>query len=230
MQQLSLEYIQPRYLWLDPASGKRDAALRSVRARSAMVVIGASLDQKVFVLDAWAKRTGTAELARVFVDMCQKWGPVVAGFEDMGQQSLLWDPIMQESDARGVIVPLSPFKINTKVEKNWRIRTTLQPLIGHGRLLINHELLELKSEITQFPMSNMKDMIDALAGACSLLPPPKLREKSRGEDADLVRYLQDTGVPLTEVGDALSRTDVYNGSDYMPKWQRDLRNSYSLKI
>lgn len=230
MQMIGIEHVNPRYLWLDPASGKRDAKLRSVRARAAMIVVGTSADQKVWALDGWAKRAGTQEVVRTFVDMVVKWGPVVAGFEDMGQQSLLLDPILQEADSRGVSVPLAPTKVNTKVEKNWRIRQQLQPLIGHGRLIINEELIELKSEIAQFPMSNMKDLIDALAGACSLVPPPLTKERKSQEAQELARYLRETGVPPSEIEDAIRQFGGYNGSDYMPRWQRDLRNRLAMNI
>lgn len=227
---LALESINPRYMWLDPASGKTNERIRSVRARSAIVVIGTSLDEKVWVLDSWAKRAGTQELVSVFVQMCMKWNPVVAGYEDMGQQSLLWDPIMQEAERRGAFVPLSGVKVKTSVEKNWRIRSILQPLIGHGRLLIADHLLELKTEITQFPMANMKDLIDALAGACSLVPPPKSRSRQSGEARELARWLRESGVPFMDLEDEVDRVGRYNESDYMPKWQRELRNSYSMRI
>lgn len=230
MQQLELEHVNPRYMWLDPASGKRDERLRSVRARSAIVVIGTSIDQKVWVLDSWAKRVGTQEITRVFVDMVQKWNPVVAGFEDMGQQALLTDPLYQEAENRGISVPLAPVRVNTKVEKNWRIRSQLQPLIGHGRLVISRELIELKAEITQFPMSNMKDMIDALAGACSLVPPPRTKERQSQEAQDLARYLRETGASPSDIEDAMRKHGGYNQSDYMPQWQRQLRSNMNLNI
>lgn len=227
---LGLETINPRYMWLDPASGKVDARLRSVRARSAIVVIGTTLDEKVWVLDAWGKRSGTQEMVQTFVQMCIKWSPVVASYEDMGQQSLLWDPILQEADRRNVSIPLSGNKVKTSVEKNWRIRSILQPLIGHGRLMIANHLLELKTEITQFPMSNLKDMIDALAGACSLVPPPKSKSRVDGESRALARWLRESGLPVTDIEAEVGQFGSHDGADYMPSWQRELRNSYSLRI
>lgn len=228
--QLDLDLINPRYMWLDPASGKRDERIRSVRARSAIVVVGTSLDHKVWVLDAWAKRAGTAEMVSVFMDMFQRWWPIVAGFEDMGQQSLLTDPLYQEAEKRGLSVPLSPTKVNTKVEKNWRIRAQLQPLIGHGRLMINRRLLELKREITNFPMATMKDLIDALAGACSLVPPPRTRHRMSQEQRDLARYLRETGASPSDIEHAMGWREDYNESDYMPEWQRQLRSQYAVRI
>ena len=230
MQMISIDHINPRYMWLDPASGKRDERLRSARARSAIVVVGRAMDEKVFVLDAWAKRAGTQEIARVFVDIFQKWGPVVAGYEDMGQQSLLVDPLYQEANQRGLVLPLSAVKVNTKVDKNWRIRSVLQPLIGHGRLLINADLLELKQEIVNFPMSNLKDLIDAAAGACSLIPPARTTGQQSQEQRELARNLLESGASPSEIEDALGWREDYNESDYMPEWQRQLRRNYSVHI
>ena len=70
---LGIETINTRYMWLDPASGKVDARLRSVRARSAIIVIGTTLDEKIWALAAWAKRSGTQEMVQTFVQMCIKW-------------------------------------------------------------------------------------------------------------------------------------------------------------
>lgn len=225
MNTLGLDYVNPRYMWLDPASGKGDDRIRRSRARSAIVVVGSAANEMIFALDAWAKRAGTREMVRTFVDMAQRWGPVVAGYEDMGQQSLLLDPLLEEAERRGVMLPLSGQKVNTRVDKNWRIRSILQPLIGHGRLLLNRDLRELRQEITQFPMSNQKDLIDALAGACSLVPPP-ISQASRAREArDLVAYLRESGAQAEDIEDRLRRFDGYQGADYMPKWQRDLRNS-----
>lgn len=227
---LDVQTINPRYMWLDPASGKLNERLRAVRARSAIVVIGTTPDEKVWVLDSWAKRSGTQELVQTFVQMCMKWNPVVASYEDMGQQSLLWDPILQEADRRGAIVPLAGVKVKTSVEKNWRIRSILQPLIGHGRLMIADHLLELKTEITQFPMANMKDLIDALAGACSLVPPPRSKARVDSEARDLAKWLRESGTPVGDIEDEVGRLGGYNGHDYMPAWQRELRNSYQMRI
>ena len=91
-------------------------------------------------------------------------------------------------------------------------------------------MLELKTEITQFPMANLKDLIDALAGACAQIPPPRSKSRVDGEQRALSRWLRESGMPVSDGDPELDRVGVSDGSDYMPKWQRELRNSYSWGI
>lgn len=222
MNSLELSAIQPRYMWLDPASGKPKQRIKTVRARSAIVVVGKTTDSRIWALDAWADRSGTTEIVKHFVDMCAKWGPVVAGFEDAGQQFLLAEPIMEEAAKRDIEVPLAPVTVPTKVDKTWRIRTILQPVIGSGRLMIRHDLLELRNEITQFPMSVIKDLVDALASAVALVPPPAATHQHQDEVHELARYLRESGVPPSEIERAVQEAGGLVGHNQMPEWQRNL--------
>lgn len=225
MATISLDDIQPRFLWLDPASGKSKEAIRSVRARSAIVVVGVDLMQRIWVLDAWAARVGTNEIVKQFVDRVSKWGPVVAAYEDVGQQSLLFDPIMNEAEKQGVMVPLVGVTVTTKVDKNWRIRSILQPLIGAGRLIINQELMELKHEITGFPMSSIKDLIDACASACALVPPPQSVDQISDEEKALAEYLRNSGVAPSQIESRVNEVRQANGGDvHQPEWVKKLFN------
>lgn len=201
---LELDKIQPRYLFLDPASGKAKAgAIKGVRARSAIVVVGMDALQRIFVLDAWAERAGTNVIVKNFVEMSVRWGPVVCGYEDVGQQSLLIDPIMNYAESLGVTLPLAPVTVNTKVEKKWRIRALLQPPIGAGRLLIRDDLIELKNELTSFPMNARMDLVDALASAVSLTPPVASVANDFDEKRELARYLRESGALPSEIEERL---------------------------
>ena len=91
-------------------------------------------------------------------------------------------------------MPLAAFTVSTKVDKIWRIRTTLQPLLGSGRLLISRRLDELKNEITSFPMSTQNDLVDALASVCAIIPAPTTVNQNYDEVKELAKYLRDTGV------------------------------------
>ena len=222
MEKIAIEDIQPRYLWLDPASGKRQLKIKSVRARSAIAVVGTSVDTRIWVLDCWAGRVGSEQVAQQFVEMCIKWGPTIAAYEDAGQQSLLEDPINSAANRMNVVIPLAAVKAPTKVDKNWRIRQILQPLNGAGRLMIPREFIELRNEITSFPMSTMKDMIDALASACGLVPPPVSMIQKSDDVAELARYMRETGSPVRDIEDAVRNAGGYNVTDNVPTWQRRL--------
>lgn len=226
--EIELAKINPRYLFLDPHSGKNAEKIKSARARSAMVCVGVDPLQRIWALDAWAGRVGTNAIVDAFVSMAVKWGVVVAGFEDVAQQSLLFDPIMNEADKRGVIIPLTPVKVDTRVEKKWRIRTILQPVIGAGRLLILQDLTELVNEMTSFPMNARMDLIDALATAVSLTPPLSTNSVAVNEKRELAKFLRDSGLSPSEIEDYM-RNEHFDSADMMessassPGWWRKIR-------
>jgi hypothetical protein len=203
--EIELGKIQPRYMFLDPHSGKSAEKIKSVRARSAIVVVGVDPYQRIWALDAWAGRVGTNAIVDAFVSMAVKWGVVVAGYEDVAQQSLLFDPLMNEAEKRGVQLPLTPVKVDTRMDKKWRIRTTLQPAIGAGRLIILEDLTELVNEITSFPMNARMDLVDCLATAVSLTPPLSTKSVAVDERRDLARFLRESGMTPTEIEDYMSR-------------------------
>lgn len=213
-------YNPATYGWTrSSASGKKKEALKSVRARSAIVVVGVDPLQRIWALDAWAARVGTNEIVKQFMDRVLKWGPVIAAYEDVGQQTLLEDPILNEAEKRGITVPLCPVTVTTKVDKNWRIRSILQPIIGAGRFLLNEDLDELKNEITGFPMSSIKDLIDACASACALVPPPQSHDQVNSEEQNLAEYLRNSGVPAREIEARVHEVRQVNGGDvHRPEW------------
>lgn len=195
---LPLEHITARYLCLDPASGKKEV-VRATRARAALVVIGVDALQRAFVLHTWAKRASTNGIVEAFLDACERWTPLVAAYEAAGQQDLLYDPIIDKATDRNLIVPLHRLKVSPGVDKNFRIRTTIQPWWNDGRLLIGEDQHELISEILTFPMAPQKDLVDALSGALSLVPPHQQDVSDDTEEEELARYLRETGVPPREI-------------------------------
>lgn len=220
--QIGLEKVQPRYLMLDPASGKADQKIKSVRARSAIVVIGLDPLQRILVLDTWAARAGTNEIVDNFVQMAIKWGPMICAWEDAGQQSLLADPILGRARELGVELPVTPVAVSTKVDKRWRIRALLQPPIGAGRLIIREDLVELRNELTSFPMNVRMDLVDALATAVSLTPPVMAVGSGYDEKRELARYLRESGRGAQEIEELIS-VDEYSGrGDRAEKWWRQL--------
>jgi hypothetical protein len=225
MSQVELTKIQPRYLFLDPASGKGREKIKSVRARSAIVVIGMDVLQRIWVLDAWADRAGTNEIVKHFVDMSVKWGPIICGYEDVGQQSLLVDPILEKAGGMGVDLPLTPVGVSTKIEKKWRIRALLQPVIGAGRLMIREDLVELRNELTSFPMNVRMDLVDALATAVSLTPPIVSLSSVYDEKRELAKYLRDSGLGSREIEEQMEMDKGFEGGgrdEKVVKWWHEL--------
>lgn len=216
MATIDLDDIWPRYMFLDPASSKRKQALKGVRARSAIVVCGTDALSRIWVLDACASRGSTNAIRKAYLDLYEQWLPEVCGFEDVGQQSLLEDPLIDAAKDRGIEnLPLVAVTPSTKVEKNFRIRSILQRPIGAGRLIIREDLLELIDEITSFPMNSLKDLIDALASCVDLIPPPTTEQETFDEAQELARYLRDTGTPPREIE---ARVAEIRGVDTRERW------------
>lgn len=222
MIQIPLDDIQPRYLYLDPASGKKREQIKSVRARSAIVVIGTDPYNRIYVLDSWADRCGTNEMRTKFIDLCEAWSPQIAAFENSGQQQLLFDPIMEEATKRGLSIPLTPVTPTTKVDKRFRIRATIQPVYGAGRLIINEALIELINELTAFPMSPTMDLVDALSSAIALVPPTLTEQQKRDDAEELARYLRESGVPMSQIEQRMAEIGAFNphGPHKDSSWMR----------
>lgn len=220
MSTIALDEIQPRFIFVDPASGKRAQQIKNVRARSAIVVVGSDALNRVFVLDAWADRVGTNEIVSQLLDMTERWEPQVVAFEAMGQQSLLTDPILSEARRRQIHIPLSAVTVSTKIDKRFRIRATIQPAYGSGRLIIDDSLIELINEVTQFPMSPTLDLVDALASAIGLVPPQMSTGAERDDAAELAAYLRQSGVSMSQIEARMAEVGGYGADRPENTWTR----------
>jgi phage terminase large subunit-like protein len=194
MTTFPLAELPERFAFCDPASGKK-LAIRSVRANSAIVVIGVDALGRIFVLDAWADRIPAQKLSDRMLETCERWQPALFGVEANAMQSLFADLVDFERRLRGMKIPITPIVQPTRIDKDFRIRMALQPVIGERRLFVHPSMVELIAEITTFPTNPKKDLVDALASAVAMVPPRSLlREEVARADA-LERYLLDTGLP-----------------------------------
>ena len=184
------------YAFLDPA-GKRKGQeqLKKVRANTAIVVIGVDPLQRVFVLEAWrAKTAASATMHKVF-ELNDRWHPKMFGCEANAMQELYANMLLMEAQNKGIRINLVPVTQPTNVVKNWRLRTTLNPLYNWGRLFFMPNQHDLKREMTTFPMSPLVDLVDALASACAMIPPkPKPPAKTDDDAAQVAEYLRNRGV------------------------------------
>ena len=194
----------------DPAAGKKPNQVKKVRARSAIVVVGQDDFQRIFVLKAWGQRCRTDELVEEIMKTSETWSPKVFGIEANAMQSLFADCVQRESKMRGLVLPIRPILQPTKVDKIYRIRSALQPVISEGRLFIQEDQHELKQEILTFPMSPTVDIIDALASAVALLP-KRNKNFSQIESQDSYeQYLRDTHAPEWYIARERQKTFAWN--------------------
>jgi hypothetical protein len=146
------------------------------------------------VLDAWAKRAPTSEIVETFVTLCERWHVTIAGIEDLGQQYLLVEPILALAQVKNYEIPLATVKPSFRVDKNFRIRTVLDPLVREGRLIIGDNHDDLWSELTTFPMNSTKDLVDSLTSCVALMPPKQQKRHHDSEVEGVAAYLRDSGV------------------------------------
>lgn len=199
--QIKLADLPDRFGFVDPASSRKDGELKRIKARSAIVVVAPDWLGRIFVLKAWAKRCSTDELISEMYKSHDEWKLRVLGGEANGLQELFQEAVLRDARLRGVSLPLRPFHQPTRIEKTWRIRTILQPVVGNGRLFLAEGMTELRSELTSFPLSPLVDMVDALASAIKLIPPRLSRgNKDANEEVDiLLDYLRRSGAPMQEI-------------------------------
>lgn len=206
MERVKRKELGGAYAFLDPAGGKSGfARLGKTLARSAIVVLAEDRWRRIFVLEAWAKRCPTPELMEEIFRVNQQWKVRQFGIEANAMQSLFVDSFAVLAKERGIRVPAVPIWQDTKVEKTFRIRGELQPVIADGRLVVGEDQVELKNELKAFPRGRTLDLVDALASCVKMLPAmqEEVRDNEAGED--LARYLRQEGVPPRLIEERVAR-------------------------
>lgn len=203
---IKLDDLPDRYGFLDPASSKKDKEGKlKVKARSAIVVVAPDWLGRIFVLDAWAGRTSTDDLIERMYKTHDTWKLRVLGGEANAMQELFQEAVQRDARLRGRNLPLRPVHQPTRIEKEWRIRTILQPIVANGRLFLRPDMTALRTEIASFPLSPMKDCIDALASAIKLIPPRTTRREKDRELEALLSYLRKSGAPAHYIEEVANR-------------------------
>lgn len=194
----TLNDLSERVAMCDPSAGK--SHLQRQAARSAVVVVAADAWHRIFVLEAWADRCSTPALVERIFRINEQFQPRVFGIEANAMQSTFGDTVAMLASERKIRLPRVPVYQDTRVDKDFRIRNILQPIITDGRLFLAETgQEELHSEIVSFPQKHEKDLVDALASACSLLP-RRTVARQQAEDADqLAAYLRETGAPASVI-------------------------------
>ena len=196
MPSTTVDALRPLYAFLDPHGGKataKSARLKKVSSQSAIVVGGRDA-RNYYILDAWNARCSTDDLVEKMFELHAQWRLRTMGIEENGLVPLFQGAVMREAKWRGTPLPLLGVPQNTHVEKTYRIRTRLQTIIGHGRLIVAEPLTELVKQITRFPLDPQMDLVDACASLIDLMPSrPAPVERNREREAKL-KYLRNRGV------------------------------------
>jgi hypothetical protein len=203
MTSFPLGLLYPTYAFLDPAGPKkRSEGIKHVASRSAIIVCGQDELSRVYVLHAWAARCPTDTLIETIITINERWRPKVFGCEENNLASLFADCMRLNARWANMKLPLVGVPQPSTIEKDARIRQVLQPLVANGRVLLragDPGMAELRTEITSFPMNFRKDLIDALASCCRMMP---LRAKRAGVDSEreaYLRYLRESGAKPVDI-------------------------------
>jgi len=203
---IKLSELPDRYFFLDPAANKKNQKLRRIRANSAITGVAPDWLNRVHVIYSWADRVSADKLIELVIDICEKYKPRLFGVEANAMQSLFAELVHRDAVKRlKRSVPIVPIHQPTNVDKDWRIRTTLQPVIGEGRLFLNRQYDKLIAEIVAFPMSPIKDRIDSLASAVTITPLRALPERKSQEAQALAEYLRESGAPASYIEETLAK-------------------------
>jgi predicted phage terminase large subunit-like protein len=136
--------------------------------RNAVVTTGATPNGRAIVLDTWVQRCTPLELIEQLFKVKERYRPRQFGIESVAYQKAFQYFLKAECERRNQymnIVPLRaiPSKRGTgNNSKEARIRG-LQPIVATGRLYVLPTQHILRNEMSDFPLGEHDDCLDALA-------------------------------------------------------------------
>jgi len=202
----------------DPAGRKKPGTtLKFSAARAAWVTIGQDPIGRIFVLSARSGKYSATEMQDILFEECEKWQPLVYGVEANAMQAVYADLTQQRARVESRRLPLQEVWQPTNVDKDFRIRQVLKPVTAAGRLFLHPRQVELRQEIASFPSSPRKDLVDALASAIRLLPPPVSRAALDADMQDRLAWLRERGAPPQYIESVMRG----GGVDGDGQWGRD---------
>ena len=195
------------YAFADPASGKH-ARQKKRRARQAIIVAGRDWLDRWFELYSWAGRETASQLLERILNVYDEHRPRRFGIEANGMQVLFGSLVQDAARERFGQIRLLPIYQPTNVEKTYRIRTGLEPVIMQGRLFIRDKTSALAVELRGFPTAATVDLVDALESTIRLAPKRPEQIAKTEEAAEYARYLRQTGCPASIIVQKLAEFEA----------------------
>lgn len=187
------------YAFTDPASGKprSGASAASLKqSKQAITVIAVSPHMHIFAAYAWTGKLPTTAYVDKLLKTHAQFSPRIFGIEANAMQSLFADVVRAEAKKQLQRVAFLPISQPTNIDKKFRIRTRIEPVINYGRLLLDPHMIELETGLRGFPAADeYLDLIDCFASCVGLVPrKPEAIAKNEEIEA-LAKYLRQTGAP-----------------------------------
>jgi predicted phage terminase large subunit-like protein len=177
-----LPQIYNTAIYIDPAISKEETA-----DHTGIVIGQIDYANNLYLPEIVKQRLSPKELIELVFTLNNKWKPSVIGFESVGFQRVYKQWIMDESNRRGIVLPINDIPHN-KQSKSQRIMS-LQPRMESGKLFIHPTMLDLIDEIRKFriEVDGSDDLLDALAGVTELLFIPNEPKQPKKESGSILQ-------------------------------------------
>jgi len=187
--ELELKYLEV-YSFADLAAGK-EARAKKRTARQVIAVGCRDWLDRWFFIYIWAGRETATQFKGMILDVQERYRPRIFGLEANGMQVLYGALVREEARLRGGgRVKIVPVYQPTNVDKDFRIRSGLEPLIAQGRLFILPELVDAWVELRGFPTAQTKDIVDAMETCIRLAPKRPISKQRDSEREQYAAYLR----------------------------------------
>lgn len=204
----SLEY----YAYADLAAGK-EARGKKRTARQAIVVGGRDWLLRWYWLFIWAGKLTASDFKEKILTMQNDYNPRRFGLEANGMQVLFGSLVRDEAKDRfGATAKFVPIYQPTNVDKDYRIRTGIEPVILQGRFFMRRNEVEAMSELQGFPTAATKDIVDAMEACMSRVAPKRVLKSTEDRELDdYAQYLRAIGVKGSDIEKEMMRFHSQRG-------------------
>ncbi|MDI6808971.1 MAG: hypothetical protein QME66_08330 [Candidatus Eisenbacteria bacterium] len=144
-------------MMVDPGTDSKIA-----KSRTAVVTAAKDNSGRVFVLDVWARYgASSGDVVDAVIHRYRRFRPSKIGWEANGFMNLYAQTVKEKAHARSISLPIVTRKAGKDGDKNSRIRS-LDGVFESGAVYIRKSQKEFVEEYITFPMSQKKDVLDAL--------------------------------------------------------------------
>jgi hypothetical protein len=133
-------------------------------ARNAIMTTGCTPDYDILVLDYFVGRKSFDVIYDALKQQCQRFSPRCVAVEDVAVQLSIGDAFYKIAQIENFRLPsIQSIKPDTRINKKFRIKTTIQQIALRSKLFAQKHHHELRQEWEGFPNGRTIDLLDVLA-------------------------------------------------------------------
>lgn len=211
-QSIPIESLE-RYAYADLAAGKDAKGNKRRTSRQVIVVGGRDWMNRWFWLYVWAGRLTASQFKDKIIWSQEVHNPRRFGLEANGMQVLFGSIVREEAKEKlGSGIKMMAIYQPTNVEKNFRIRTGIEPVILQGRFFLRESEIDARAELHGFPTAATKDIVDAMETCMDLVAPKRAMKKANDiEKEQYAAYLRSSGMLASDIERAIAGFSVRAG-------------------